>query len=698
MASNQTQIEISAVDKTRAAFDSVNQSLGKIKTSATSVNSVLGAFGAALSVGAFVSFTKNAFAYADSLGEVASANEIAVSKVLELNKALIVSGGSSESAGNILAKFSTYIQQAVDGSEDARAKLQKLGVSLDDLKNKSFEDLFDQVLEGMAGLDDRSEKTATKLAIFGKAAKSIDLKSFNENLKAVKGTQEEYSKSIEEINVKYDNLGTALSQIKLDLAVGILDALKAISNFGRNDTFINQLFNGTGKPKSIADSLALFPTAPTTGSAGDADRQKNTAEFLAKEAEAQLAKAKKEGANRQLAATSTDKSAAKEAENYIDKLKKQIATFGEGKAATLEYEASQIKLSAAQKAQSAILLEQIKAQEDLAEQQKRITSYTSDLSAIFALNAAEKTSVSILQDKLNLMTQLPEATRAAAEAELELARAAENFNSNQTAQNIGIDNEVERMNELYEAEKEATDERNKVFADSAETLKRENEDLNVALITSDRARARAQNDLEYQRSIERINTLVLEGDQAQELIDAETKNYELRKQQIEQTNNITKELGLTFTSAFENAVVGGQKFSGILKSLADDIAKLILRKKVTEPLFDAVSEGISGSGINEFFSGLFGGFKASGGSVDPSKFYVVGEQGPELFVPSGAGSIMPNSSLGGSAQNNNISIVVNADGSDRQESGNANDLSRRLESAVRAVLVQEKRPGGLIGA
>jgi len=124
----------------------------------------------------------------------------------------------------------------------------------------------------------------------------------------------------------------------------------------------------------------------------------------------------------------------------------------------------------------------------------------------------------------------------------------------------------------------------------------------------------------------------------------------------------------------------------------------ILRKKVTEPLFDAVSEGISGSGINDFFSGLFGGFKASGGSVDPSKFYVVGEQGPELFVPTGSGSIVPNHALGGSSQNNNISIVVNADGSGRQEAGNANDLGRRIESAVRTVLVQEKRPGGLIGA
>jgi hypothetical protein len=48
-------------------------------------------------------------------------------------------------------------------------------------------------------------------------------------------------------------------------------------------------------------------------------------------------------------------------------------------------------------------------------------------------------------------------------------------------------------------------------------------------------------------------------------------------------NNIARDLGLTFTSAFEDAVVGGKKFSDVLKGLEQDIARIILRRGVTEP-------------------------------------------------------------------------------------------------------------------
>lgn len=50
------------------------------------------------------------------------------------------------------------------------------------------------------------------------------------------------------------------------------------------------------------------------------------------------------------------------------------------------------------------------------------------------------------------------------------------------------------------------------------------------------------------------------------------------------------------------------------------------------------------------------GFRASGGPVGAGRSYIVGERGPELFVPSRSGTIMPNGSFGGGA------IVINAYG------------------------------------
>jgi hypothetical protein len=52
------------------------------------------------------------------------------------------------------------------------------------------------------------------------------------------------------------------------------------------------------------------------------------------------------------------------------------------------------------------------------------------------------------------------------------------------------------------------------------------------------------------------------------------------------------------------------------------------------------------SGVFASLGSLFGGQKAKGGPVDAGRVYMVGEQGPELFVSDTAGSIVPNNQLG----------------------------------------------------
>lgn len=70
------------------------------------------------------------------------------------------------------------------------------------------------------------------------------------------------------------------------------------------------------------------------------------------------------------------------------------------------------------------------------------------------------------------------------------------------------------------------------------------------------------------------------------------------------------------------------------------------------------SSGGFWSGISDFF----GGFFANGGDVNPNKFYMVGERGPELFRPNSSGRIVPNDQLNSTA---NININISAlDGGD----------------------------------
>lgn len=120
----------------------------------------------------------------------------------------------------------------------------------------------------------------------------------------------------------------------------------------------------------------------------------------------------------------------------------------------------------------------------------------------------------------------------------------------------------------------------------------------------------------------------------------------------EDTNGLAeaaKDLGLTFSSAFEDAIVEGENLRDVVQGLGKDILRIFVRKTVTEPLGGLLS-GLFTSGL----SGIFGGARASGGPVDPSRFYMVGERGPELFVPNRSGFILPNTMSGRSD-----AIVIN---------------------------------------
>jgi hypothetical protein len=68
--------------------------------------------------------------------------------------------------------------------------------------------------------------------------------------------------------------------------------------------------------------------------------------------------------------------------------------------------------------------------------------------------------------------------------------------------------------------------------------------------------------------------------------------------------------------------------------------------KLLGSILGASAGGGSGGGSGGF---RFGGPKAEGGAVAPGQHYLVGEKGPELFVPGASGAIVPNNALEGSA-------------------------------------------------
>ena len=121
--------------------------------------------------------------------------------------------------------------------------------------------------------------------------------------------------------------------------------------------------------------------------------------------------------------------------------------------------------------------------------------------------------------------------------------------------------------------------------------------------------------------------------------------------ETKKTDGIAQSLGLTFSSAFEDAIVEGGKLSDMLKGLEKDILRIITRQLVTEPLAQGISGFISSAGPS-----IFGGARANGGPVSAGRSFLVGEKGPELFTPANSGTITPNGQVGGMTVNKRFVI------------------------------------------
>ena len=101
----------------------------------------------------------------------------------------------------------------------------------------------------------------------------------------------------------------------------------------------------------------------------------------------------------------------------------------------------------------------------------------------------------------------------------------------------------------------------------------------------------------------------------------------------------------------------------MFKSILANMAKMVVQAMILKPLMNAIF-GV-GAGPLGMLGGLFGGFLAEGGPASASTPYIVGEKGPELFVPSSHGTVVPNSGMrGGSGSTTTYSYVIDARGAD----------------------------------
>ena len=518
-----------------------NKNLGIAQSRLQNFNqSIIGSrLGLAAIATGFATAAVSAVRFADSINDISQSSELSVKTVLRLNEALVTNGGNADTAAQVINKFTRSVYEANHQNKETQASFKSLGISMEELRTKSIEQLLFKSIDGFKKLGDVADRTGVAFGIIGRNAKGIDWQGVSDGLAKNVKSYDDAEIAFQEIGNAIDNLNRLSFTMKTDFATNIGGAFQYITDkaieYWNTMAKINKfLEEKMGKWKFLVPGAAYLPN----NEIATRDEKGKSFNFADKINREQL-----------------------QNKDVLDQLKKQDEFY-----------------------QKELLISKAKKQR-VAEEQGLAFIGESEKKLALDLFDIEQKRLLLIQEKKMSEKQ----ANAWAESEKDLAHFTYQNEQSQKTFEYG-------WKQAY-----------KNYAENAADSAKQAEQAFVGL--------------------------------AQSLED-------------------------TLTTFFET---GKLNFRGFITSILHEMARLQAQKAASSIL--GLFGGGSGGGIGGFLSSFFGGGstpafgstafwggKAGGGDINgPS---MVGENGPELFIPKSAGTIVPNNRIN-SLMGNQPQVVYN---------------------------------------
>lgn len=209
----QTKVEITAEDKTAAAFKSAERNLNAWSNKMSSLQGLM----AGVATGAMAALINKGLTFADTLDELSKKTGFTTARIQELQYAGSQLGAKQEDVNEALLRFTRTVGEAAQGSDQAREALARVGISVDDLKRKSLEQLFDQAQRTLARTTSETQRLAAANDAFGRVAKNVA------NFLSAQEAE------MESLRIKAYELGAVLSSESIAKAKETKDKFEALS-------------------------------------------------------------------------------------------------------------------------------------------------------------------------------------------------------------------------------------------------------------------------------------------------------------------------------------------------------------------------------------------------------------------------------------------------------------------------------------
>ena len=600
-----------------------------IKSVAATVGPALVAVFAVAGIAGFVRQTLDGI---DALNDLSDATGASIENLSALEDAAARTGTQMDTVGAALIKLNQQLAAAKPGNETDQA-LRAIGLSAEELRRSDPAQALLQVAQSLQQFEDDGNKARLVQELFGKSVKEVAplLKDLAESGRLNATVTREQAEEVDRFNKSLFQLGKTATDVARDISGPLITAINNLMERAKKEGFLSALFTPTETGKAIqqAEDLSRAITVVT-------DRLLR-AETLSK--------------NLELPGAVRNKWAADAAalRKQLEGLQRQALDVTQGLKGAPPDEYGNEGRRAANRPSLPALAGPSKPAPTITRPETYDESVTRAITSLIAQTDTVK--LAELNAQLAKLDEL-----AAAGLDQKIVDDLRSILTPVDRGDVGppISAELEKVNALLAQTDSAQ------LAEAQRTLVLLNDELSKV-------------DAGSARFVQLQEAIMAAQDRLTELAGTFP---ELKKQ----TDDIGKDIGLTFSSAFEDAIVQGKKFSDILKGIGDDLLRLLVRKSITEPIVGAIG------GINwgSLLAGFLGSAKgnafgpagvipfASGGVVSSPTMFgfgggragLMGEAGPEAILPLKRGRDgklgVQSAGMGGVVINQTINVAAGA--------------------------------------
>lgn len=579
---------------------------------------------------ALIAASAAALKYADEIADVAKANDLAIDSVVKLSNALALAGGKSDDVGKLLAGFTNFVDKAAGGSLDAQRSFEKIGISLKEVGALSSQELLDKTLKALVQIEDPITRNAKAMEIFGKAAKGVDMRELLVQIEEAKTLSEKQAEGIQKAADAFDEMTKSAQKTKMTLASELGPPLKATLDYFK-------------EMKSEGDGLA---SAFKIGFQTIAVLAANVA-FVVKTLVADvsaLGKAAKSlvtGDIEEVGKIYRDALARAEKDRMaLDQFERRVMGTGDGRKGMDDPRiVGRVEAVVGRETKKAIDPEEEKRRRERERLEKFIRQHELEawerqqkmneelgeyLTKLEKANIAMRQGQELEAEKLQLSRQI---------MDIELNRGRllpEEVQYRRTIAELTFEHK-QNMQKLHDAEI-SREEREMAYQRETENFNTRMELARKRMIDQFAGREGTIAQGFFQKMGDFFRDLPTQFELGAQAFDSVLGNMEAALNRFVQTGKLS--------------------FKDLARSIIQDLIRIQLQAQMTSlfrmfvssfspqvgPTMDA---GPLDASFNQYLR------RADGGAVTGNTPYMVGERGPELFVPRGSGAIIPNNKLSG---------------------------------------------------